>query len=374
MSVPIRISELQRLIDLFRNQLLALDDRVLAILQANWNPSRTRLISLIDLLVADIESGGIVKASDITRLDRAQTLLTQLEAESTRIAAITNQIVPEAQTRASQIAIERARALTVAQAPSAAKAAAIEVQWNSLNTSAVQEATAALADGTPLDQYLKANVEKQVTLVQETLIDGVARGVNAADLGRQIAAQTELPLKSAMTLARDTTMRAYDGATQRSYEANSDVLDGTWTWSASLSSTSCSACIGLHGRVFSVSVSFLPRHSRCRCVRLMNLNDPDGLLPHIETGPEWFARQDAAVQQQIIGSKVGYDGYAAGEVGIEDFVVLNQDDVWGDSYQAGSFVNAQKQARARGFVGTPKPAKPAKPLPPSDGSDLVTVR
>lgn len=345
MSVPVRVSELQRLIDLFRGQLLALDDRVLTILQQAYAPSRTRLISLIDLLVADIESGAIVKASDITRLDRAQTLLQQLETEATRIAGLTNQIVPEAQAKAAQIAIERARVLTVAQAPTAAKAAAIEVNWNSLNTSAVQEVTAALSDGTPLDVYLRENVEKQVTLVQETLIDGVARGVNSADLGRQIAAQTELPLHQAMTLSRTETMRAYRGASLQSYAENSDVLEG-WQWSSARGNV-CLACLAKDGTVYPLTVTFFGSHPRCRCSPIPYLHDPDGLLPHIETGREWLARQDKKTQQQVIGSKVGYDAYAKGEVGLEDFIQETQNDQWGPSIQQASVTQARKNADRR---------------------------
>jgi hypothetical protein len=91
----------------------------------------------------------------------------------------------------------------------------------------------------------------------------------------------------------------------------------------------------------------MPKHANCRCSPLPVLRDPDGLLPHLESGPEWFAKQPKAVQQQIIGSQVGYEAYARGEVGIEDFAVLHQDETWGAYYSSGSLMQAQANARRR---------------------------
>jgi hypothetical protein len=263
------------------------------------------------------------------------------------LAVLANQLIPEAQQVAVQAAIDRARALTLSQAPTVQAAGILAAQWTAINTGAVGELVGALQDGTPLGEWLRQAVPQQVDAVRDVLIDGVTRGINANDLGRRIAAATELALRRALGLARDSTMRAYDGATQAAFEANRDVLDDEWEWNASLSATTCSACIALSGKRFPMSVPFLPRHNQCRCVRLGVLRDPHGLLPHLESGPEWFAKQPKAVQQQVIGSTVGYEAYARGEVGIEDFAVLYRDETWGDFYQAASYTQAVQNASRR---------------------------
>jgi hypothetical protein len=342
-----RPAQLQRLIAAYRAQLLALDTRALDVLQKAWISSRETLLDLVNALVAEIEADGIVTASEAMRLARAQALLDQVEQESRRLAALANQVIPEAQRLAVQQAIDRARTLTLAQAATVQAAASVAAQWTAINPGAVIELVGALQDGTPLGAWLRQAVPDEVDAVRNVLIDGVTRGINANDLGRQIAAGTELPLRRALGLARDSTMWAYDGATQAAFQANRDVLEDEWEWNASLSATTCSACIALSGKRFPMSVPFLPRHNQCRCVRLGVLRDPDGLLPHIESGPEWFAKQDATVQQQIIGSKVGYEAYADGEVGIEDFAVLHRDETWGEYYSAGSYVQARANAKRR---------------------------
>jgi SPP1 gp7 family putative phage head morphogenesis protein len=343
----LRVSQFQRLIAAYRAQLLALDTRALDVLQKAWISSRETLLDLVNALVAEIEADGIVTASEAMRLARAQALLDQVEQESRRLAALANQVIPEAQRLAVQQAIDRARTLTLAQAATVQAAASVAAQWTAINPGAVIELVGALQDGTPLGAWLRQAVPDEVDAVRNVLIDGVTRGINANDLGRQITAATELPLRRALTLARTETMRAYTTASLTSFQANQDVLAPSWEWHCALDGVCCSACVGLSGRRFPLTTPFMPKHANCRCSPLPVLRDPDGLLPHIESGPEWFAKQDATVQQQIIGSKAGYDAYKAGEVSIEDFAVLHRDETWGEYYSAGSYVQARANAKRR---------------------------
>jgi len=65
-----------------------------------------------------------------------------------------------------------------------------------------------------------------------------------------------------------------------------------------------------------------------------------------ESGSEWLARQDATVQDGIIGQRAG-EAFRNGEVELRDFAKLQPSAEWGDAYVAGSFKYAQEQAAAR---------------------------
>jgi hypothetical protein len=59
-------------------------------------------------------------------------------------------------------------------------------------------------------------------------------------------------------------------------------------------------------------------------------------------GADWFAAQSASVQRTILGSQVGYDAYASGEVKLADFKGVHHDPVWGKSV----YQRSMKQIRA----------------------------
>jgi SPP1 gp7 family putative phage head morphogenesis protein len=294
------------------------------------------------------------------------------------LADLAGQTIPATQQIAIDQALARAQALAVAQAPTLQDAARIAVDWTALNRDAVADLVGTMSDGSPLDEWFKQFVPDSVQVVRDTLLDGVARGINAEDLGRALADATDLPLQRAMTVSRTETMRAYRSASIRSYQANDDVLDG-WTWSAAHDDKTCNACLAKSGDDFPLTTSFMPTHPRCRCSPIPKLDDPDGLLPGIETGKQWFDRQPEQFRRERF--PVGLRGdYDAGLVDLEDMAQLRRNDVWGDAYGDATIAQARKNANTRrvlerrkaGTKPPPKPTPTPTPKPPTTRKPRAT--
>lgn len=344
MSAPSpRLSQLQALIAAYRQRILTLDDAALTALQAAYSPSRERLLSLIEALTGEM-SGRTLTTTEAMQLGRARELLRLIEVESAKLAKLTGEIVPSAQSQAISQALERARVLTIASGLDTRTAARVAARWTGLNSSAVADLVGSLSDGSPLSDWIDRVVPDSVQTVRDTLLDGVARGINPEDLARQLAAATDLPLQRAMTTMRTETMRAYRSASLASFQQNSDILAG-WTWTAAHDSRTCNACLSLSGTDFPLSVSFMAAHVACRCSPAPLLKD-DSLLPSLQTGPEWFAEQPIAWQRSRF--PVGLRGdFDAGRIGIQDMAHLRRDDVWGDSYQISTISQARAHGRSR---------------------------
>ena len=339
-----RLSQLQRMISLYRQSILTLDDAALARLQTAYQPSRERLLSLIESLTSEISSGRKLTTTEAMELGRARELLRLIEVESAKLARLTGELVPSSQTQAIEQALERARMLSIAQGSTVRSAARVAARWTALNDRAVADLMGALSDGSPLSRWIERVVPDSVQTVRDTLIDGVARGINPEDLARQLAAATDLPLQRAMTTTRTETMRAYRSASLASMAENADILAG-WTWVADHGPRTCSACLALSGRNFPLTVQFMAAHVACRCSPAPLLKD-DSLLPSLQTGPEWFAEQPHEWQRSRFPVALR-DEFDAGRVGIEDMAHLRRDDVWGDAYGVSTIAQARAQSRAR---------------------------
>ncbi len=344
MSVPApRLSQLQRAIAAYRQSLLALDDAALTALQDAYAPSRTRLTAIIDELAAQVQGGEALTTTDAMRLSRARELLRQVDTETRRIAQLAGEIVPDAQEQAVRQALEQARALTVMQAETTRGASRAAAQWTAVNREAVADLVGALSDGSPLAQWLDEFVADSVDTVRETLLDGVARGIHPEALAEALTRATDLPLNRALTLSRTLTMNAYRGAALRSYQENADILAG-YERSASLSATSCAACIATAGKFYPLSHPF-EEHVRGRCSPIPVLKDAS-LLPHVQAGPEWFAEQPASTQKTILGPGA-YEAYRRNEIALEDMAHYTFDEQWGGSIQRASLVQARRSAKQR---------------------------
>jgi SPP1 gp7 family putative phage head morphogenesis protein len=346
-SVP-RQSQLEQAITAFRARLLRLDEAALAMIQAAWAPAQDELISLIDDLTDEIGERGTLTTGEAMRLARAQRLLELIEQETTRLAATAGQVIPAAQAQAIAQAIERARALSILQAPDAASAAAVAREWTALNPRAMEHLVGALSDGSPLNDWLRQLAPDAVQAARDVLTDGVARGINPRDLAASLQRATGMPLQRAMTTARTTTMDSYRSASLESMRAQgSDILEG-WQWSSAHGPRTCLSCLARDdGTVYPVTVQFFPSHPQCRCSPIPFLDDPDGLLPQIETGVQWFNNQPADVQRSRF--PVGLrDDFDRGRVRLEDMSTLQRNEVYGDRFRQSTISEARENARRNG--------------------------
>lgn len=353
-----RPSRLEQSIAAYRARLLALDAAALQAIESAYLPGQESILSLIDLLVTDIEAAGTISASEAARLARATELLRLIEAETARLARAAGQIIPAAQQQAISQALQRAESLTVAQAPDAARAAELARQWTGLNRGALENLVGALSDGSPLNDWLQAVVGETVDEARRVLMDGITRGVNPRDIGRDLARVSGMPLHRAQAAARTMTMDAYRSASLQVMAENSDILKG-WTWSSAHGPRTCLACLARDdGTVYPLTVQFMGAHVACRCSPSPALLDDDD-MPPIETGQEWFERQPQDVKDHMV--PVGLrDEFRAGKVRIEDMATLQRDDRFGDRWRQSTISEARRNAEAR-RAGRPRPEAEASP-------------
>lgn len=376
MSTP-RQSQLEASIAGYRARLLRLDEAALASLAAAYEPGQAAILETIEGLVREIErAGSDITPSQAARLSRATELLRLIEAETARLAQAAGQTIPQAQTAAVNQAVERAEALTVAQAPDAQAAANIAREWTALNRGAMESLVGQLADGSPVNDWLQQVVGETVDAARAALMDGITRGLSPRQVGASLARISDMPLWRAQGAARDAMMTSYTSASMQTFAENEDILAG-WTWHAAKQERTCLGCLAKDdGTVHPVTEQFFPRHNRCRCSPLPKLADDEGYGDDIETGVEWFNKQPQAVRDRMV--PVGLrDEFRAGKVRIEDMATLQRDDRFGDRWRQSTITEARANAaRRQGGGAAPEPTAPTAQVPQPTLSDAAqkTVR
>lgn len=265
--------------------------------------------------------GETINQAWLFRQERYGELLRQVQAEFTRFSDIAESTITRQQELAAVDGLNDSFDLMKA----AADQASISATFNKLPTAAVENMAGFLQNGTPLnvllDQFPRASRE----IVSQALIEGVALGINPTQTARTIRKALGINLNRALTISRTETLRAYRTATVQNYQANADVVTG-WYWRSSRSRRCCAACIALDGTFWPVSQPMRP-HPRCRCSLIPGVK---GVT--VDSGAAWFSEQSADTQKAIIGTESGYKAFKTGELGLKDFVGLDVDPFWGDTY------------------------------------------
>jgi SPP1 gp7 family putative phage head morphogenesis protein len=199
--------------------------------------------------------------------------------------------------------------------------------------------------------------------IRDALVSGMATGMNPRAIAQGLHGVVDVAGTRLEATARTAILGSYRSAAIANYAENQDVLKPEWEWLCAKSARTCAACLALDGTKHKISDGFQKSHVNCRCTSLPLLKD--GPAIERETGEEWLAKQGAATQDRILG-KAGGAQYRAGKVELGDFVVLDRDKRWGDSYRKGSFKDAQRSAVGRTVAPRreTKPEPAAKPVVP----------
>lgn len=115
-----------------------------------------------------------------------------------------------------------------------------------------------------------------------------------------------------------------------------------WQWKSRLDSSTCAACVALHGRVFPLNRDFEHAHIRCRCMPIVLSSRADAA----PTGDAWLRLETPEVQDGILGKRGG-ELYRAGDVVVQDFLRLRRHPIYGPSYTNGGVAWAEGKARRR---------------------------
>jgi hypothetical protein len=294
------------------------------VIQADLMRETQRLADRITAAVAD---GQEINKAWLLREDRYHTLLAQVQTQVDRYAVLVGHVVIAGQAAA----VTEALTVSGQQIAAGLVSAGVAVDFNRLPVAATTDLVGRLSDGSPLGELLGTFGTNARQAASEALISGLGRGIgprSIAPVVRQALSST--PVR-ALTISRTAVLDSYRGAMFRNYEANADVLSG-WRWLCAKSARSCLACLVRDGTVYPLGTP-MDRHvnDRCTAEPVVKGRDPSDR----QTGAEWFAAQDEATQQNIMGDKA-HAAYKAGDVALSDFVGTQHHARWGTSIRVKS--------------------------------------
>jgi SPP1 gp7 family putative phage head morphogenesis protein len=320
----------------FKRELLQKERTAALRLVSAYGTAYARLAKQLDRLLAQIADarakGETIDAGWLYRQERYFTLLNQIATEMAKFADVAGEIITKEQKAAAKTALDDSAKLMKA---SAEDLPTIQGTFNRLPVAAVESLAGFLSDGSPLNTLLSQLGPSAQQKVQSLLIEAVANGRGPRDIAREMKKSLGGNLARALAISRTETARAYNEATHRQYQANSDVLEG-WEWLATLNGRTCAACIALHG-TFHETSERMANHVNCRCAMIPKTI---GSPARLEPGAEWFAKQPEKTQRSIFDNDQSFEAYKAGELKLEDFVGRKDSAQWGASYYQLSYKRA----------------------------------
>lgn len=368
----------------FKDDLIANERRASARIVDSYGRAFDKMKDNIRVLTEKIEqarlSGQYISPSWAFQIDRYQALQRQIAAEIGRIADQVN----DATIKQQSDAVKRAAGDVGDLTNMAAQNAGVSVSFSRLATSASESIVGFLSDGSPLKSLLDQLPGLAGQAVATALTDAIIRGQNPTRTASQIRAALGGNMNRALTIARTETMRAYREASHRTLTQNGDILQG-WVWVASFSRRTCASCLALAGSVHRLEER-MESHPRCRCSQAPLIR---GQKVEFEKGEDWFRRQDATTQRDILGSNIALQAYRRGDATLLDFVGRQNSPKWGQPYyqlstrrailKQGAFPGYNHPTQFETFDeiikrgGFKPPAPPVPPVPPAPPSPPVTV-
>ncbi len=368
------IDELTRIREAFLTALDERSDEAVARMRDAYEAIIRTLTDDLEREIALIMDDSDGDSSAALRLARTRRLLAQVQAELDAFAGVaqaeTDGLIDDG--------IEAAREAFTQEMNTMLGPAGARVGFDVLPVAAIRQQVAALADGSPLADLFEQMGPLVREMWSQALVSGIARGDNPRKVARTLAGVTIGGLVRATRIARTEMMRAYRESHHANYKANSKLIKG-WMWIATFQPRTCPACLSRHGQIFPLSQK-LNDHPNGRCtpapvtktweeLGIEGIEETSLAAQTVETGQQWFDRQDAGTQRQILGSR-GYEEYRAGRVKLEDFVTIRRSAKWGDSIQAASvetaLANARKRNAGRGAGGASAPSSPRPQKPPGE--------
>jgi SPP1 gp7 family putative phage head morphogenesis protein len=282
---------------------------------------------LADQIAAALAAGQDINEAWLIRQERYNALLAQVQTQVDRYALQVGHVVTQGQAAAVLLAWT----VSGQQIAAGLVSAGLSADVNRLPVAAVRDLVGRLSDGSPMGDLLQTFGSDARKAASEALVSGLGRGIGPRSIAPAIRNALDVTPVRALTIARTEIVGSYRNAALQSYQANSDVISG-WIWMCAKSPRTCVACLAMDGAVFVLDRPF-PSHPNCRCITVPIVK---GVEPtDRQTGAEWFAEQDEATQQDIMG-KQAHAAYKAGDVTLRDMVGMRIDKRWGSSVRVRS--------------------------------------
>ncbi|MDA8189604.1 MAG: phage minor head protein [Dehalococcoidales bacterium] len=336
--MPDDLSQFERASAEFRQQLLSRDRDAARAMTEAYGAAWVRIKARVDTLNAQIQdaraAGEEVNQSWLFQRARLQTLQVQVEQEIADFARYAGQQITSAQSDVVGMAADHAAGLVQTQFPPEAN---VTMTWARLPRSAVEDLVGNTSDGSPLSDLLNELPGEAGTAVKKALIVGVATGLNPRTVARQIRQELGGNLVRALTISRTEILRSYRTASLRSYQANSDIMEG-WVWSSARDRRTCAFCWAMTGTVHKLDEPFAS-HPRCRCSPSPRTVSWETLLgekvkgipdtrPVIEKGTDLFEKLPDERKRDILGP-AKFAAYQDGKLKLADVAGFRKDPKWG---------------------------------------------
>lgn len=335
-------SQLERAANRFRRELLNNERQAASAMVRAYGESWRAVSLRVDQLQRQIAeaqaSGETISPAWFYQYNRAQSLQSQIEAELRRFGVTASELTTG--TQAAAVEAARRHSAELVDLAAGVRPTGIEVPFDVLPTSALQDLVGFASDGSPLRDVfgeISGGVADRVT---DTFAGALAAGIGPRETARLIRRQFGTGLVRALLISRTETLRSYREAANRNYRNNADVVEG-WIWHATLNTRTCPACWAMHGTFHELDER-LDGHPNCRCTpvpavkpwKALGYNIPDR-RPVIERGPVVFERLTAQEQERVLG-KAAFAAFSDGAVSLEQFATHKHSDTWGDTVQVAS--------------------------------------
>lgn len=278
-----------------------------------------RLQDKIDLLILEMGNVEDITKGQVMRMERYRSLMAQVKDELNRFQATTISEVERLGELGLNAGIRDSQALMKATA----NTAGISAQFNVLPKEVIQRLLGFLDPEGPLYARLGMLAEATAEAVSQAILDGVGLGYNPKKIAYGITNGLGMGLTDAMRNVRTVQLWSYREASRANYIANQDVVAG-WIWHADLSTETCASCLAMHGTVHPLD-EVLDDHYNGRCAPIPLLT---GQKNPIESGEEWFAKQDEAIQKGIMGEEK-WGAWKEGKFEFSDLTGHYESDVYG---------------------------------------------
>lgn len=271
--------------------------------------------------VNELRRQGVAPSQlQIIAAERSKQLAQELAQEVSRLSQRVSLLLSAEEYQMIVAGLANSQALVLSYVPTSG------VTWTTPNILAVQQLIGALR-GETFTKLLSTLPVEAERVIRRSLTNGVLSGRNPRTVARELRIQAALPAFRCEVIARTEMLRAYRETTRISYETNSTIVKGYYRLAAK-SSRTCVACLALDGQEQETS-ELLATHPQDRCTVVPILDRARFNLPELpkpESGTDWFSKQSASTQQQVLG-KGGYAKYKEG-ASLQSFVKQTNTD-WG---------------------------------------------
>ncbi len=306
--------------DSFRAALLRRDAQASRLMVAYYASLWRSLQADLDALTRQITearlAGTPVTRHWLFRQERTRRLLDQLARGLEAFARLAEGTITAEQQAAIDLA--RQHAMTLLDAitpPGTALAFAV------LPSEALTQLVGTLRDGTPLRSLLDELAPDGSQQARNALVQGVARGANARQIGRDLRTALGGNLVRSITIARTETLRSYRESSRLLYQ-QSGVATG-WVWRSARTRRTCAFCWSMHGTIHPLS-EYMKTHPRCRCTMVPWRPERPTPTP----GSELFDTLSEADQRFVLGP-AKYRAYQGGALQLDDLRGFARDPKWG---------------------------------------------